>query len=92
MSTPNGDNAARHELEIVVRTELILAESSPSEVEVHGVPAVEWPLDPEAQRYEVYLRTLLGAVEAAGDDSGPGDHAPQAESAQVAHPSGDARD
>lgn len=92
MSTPNGDNAARHELEIVIRTELILAESSQSEVEVDGIPAVEWPPDPEAQRYEVYLRTLLGAVEAAEDGSGLVNHAPQADTAQVADPFGDGRD
>ena len=73
MSTPDGDNAARHELEIIVMTELALAESSQSEVEVDGIPAVEWPLDPEAQRYEVYLRTLLGAVEALEDGSGAAD-------------------
>lgn len=67
MSTPNGDSAIRHELELVVRTELILTETSTHEVELEGVPAVEWPADPEAQRYEAALRTLLGAVEALED-------------------------
>jgi hypothetical protein len=73
MSTLNGDNAFRHELELVVRTELTLAETSQSNVEVEGVPAVEWPPDPEAQRYEVGLRNLLGAVEALEDGSRLGD-------------------
>jgi hypothetical protein len=92
MSTSNGDNAARHELEIIVRTELILAETSQSEVEVDGIPAVEWPSDPEAQRYEIYLRTLLGAVEAVDGGSGRGDHPPQAGTARAADPFGDGRD
>jgi len=70
MSTPNGDNALQHELELVVRTELTLAETSQSEVELEGVAAVEWPSDPEAQRYETALRTLLGAVEALEYGSG----------------------
>jgi hypothetical protein len=73
MSTPHGDNAFWHELELVARTELTLAETSQPEVAVQGVPAAEWPLDPEAQRYEIYLRTLLGAVEALEDASRLGD-------------------
>ncbi len=73
MSTPNGDSAFRQELELVVRAELTLAETSESEVEVEGVPAVDWPSDPEAQRYEADLRILLGAVEALRDGSRPGD-------------------
>ena len=73
MSTPNGDYAFRHELELVVRTELTLAETSQSEVEVAGMAAVEWPPDPEAQRYEAALRTLLGAVEALEDSPGVAD-------------------
>jgi hypothetical protein len=73
MSIPNGDNAFRQELELVVRTELTLAETSQSEVEVEGVPTAEWPADPEAQRYEVNLRNLLGAVEALEDGSRLGD-------------------
>ena len=71
---------SRHELELVVRTELTLAETSQPEVEVEGVPTAEWHARPgSAERYEVYLRTLLGAVEALQDGSRPGDHAPQAE-------------
>jgi hypothetical protein len=73
MSIPNGDNAFRHELELVVRTELTLVETSQSVVELEGVAAVEWPPDPEAQRYETALRTLLGAVEALEDGSGAAD-------------------
>ncbi len=92
MSTPDGGNAFEHELELVVRTELTLAETSQSEVAVDGVPAVEWPADPEAQRYEAYLRTLLGAVEALEDGPGPGDLSPQAQTAQETHPFGDGRD
>lgn len=70
MSTPNGDKAFQHELELVVRTELTLVETSQLEVELEGVAAAEWPADPEAQRYETALRTLLGAVEALEDGSG----------------------
>ena len=73
MSIPNGDNAALHELELIVRTELTPIETSQLKVEVEGVPAVEWPLDPEAQRYEADLRVLLDAVKALEDGSRPGD-------------------
>jgi hypothetical protein len=79
MSTPNGGNAFRHELELVVTTELTVAETSQTAVEVEGVPAEEWPADPEAQRYDAYLRTLLGAVEALEDGPGPGGPPPQEE-------------
>jgi hypothetical protein len=72
MTTPTGDNAFLHELELSVRTELTLAETSPPEAEADGVPTVEWLLDPDAQRYEVGLRTLLGAVEAIEEGSRPG--------------------
>ena len=79
MSTPTGDNAFLHELELDVRTELTLAETSQPEEEADGVPTVEWLPDPDAQRYEVSLRNLLGAIEALEDGSRPGDHPPQAE-------------
>ncbi len=92
MSTPDGGNAFEHQLELVVRAELTLAETSQSEVQVDGVPAVEWPPDPEAQRYETYLHTLLGAVEALEDDPGAGDPSPQAQTEQEAYPLGDGRD
>jgi hypothetical protein len=79
MTTPTGDNAFLYELELSVRTELTLAETSQPEEQADGVPGDEWPLDPDVQRYEVNLRTLLGAVEALEDDSGPGAHPPPAE-------------
>ena len=65
MSTPTGDNAFLHELELNVRAELTLAETSQPEQEAVGVPIDEWLVDPaDAQRYEVGLRSILGAVEA----------------------------
>ncbi len=73
MTTPTGDNASLHELEIDVRTELTLAESRPSAEESDALAdalADEWMLHPDAQRYEVRLRTLLGAVEAVEDRAG----------------------
>ncbi len=79
MSTPTGDHAFLHALELNVRTELTLAETSQPEEEALGVPIDEWLFDPaDAQRYEVALRSLLGAVEALEDGSGPGDHPPPA--------------
>jgi len=74
MSTPTGDNAFLYELELTVKAELTLAETSQPEEEAGGVPGEEWPPDPDVQRYEVVLRSLLGAVEALEDTSGPGDH------------------
>jgi hypothetical protein len=71
MSTPTGDNAFLHELELDVSTELTLAETGPPEEEAVGVPVDEWLSDPaDEQRYEVGLRALLGAVEALEDGSG----------------------
>lgn len=73
MSTPTGDNAFLHELELNVSTELTQAENDQPEEEVACVPIDEWLSDPaDAQRYEVGLRNLLGAVEALEDGSGPG--------------------
>ncbi len=69
MSTPNADNSFPHELELVVRTELTLAETSQQEVAVDGGPTAEPVLDPDAVRYEVDLRLLLDAVEALQDGS-----------------------
>jgi hypothetical protein len=82
MSTPTGDNAFLHELELTVRAELTLAESSQPEEPVDGMPGDDWPLDPDVQRYDVVLGALLGAVEALEDASGPGDHPPPAEMAE----------
>lgn len=70
MSTPDGDNAFLHELELDVRTELTLAETS--QQEAAGAPIDEWLPDTETERYEIRLRTLLGAVKAMEDGTGPG--------------------
>ena len=73
MSIPNGDNAFLHELELDVRAELTLIETSQPEEDAAGVSIDEWLLDPaDAQRYVVGLRNLLGAAEALEDGSGPG--------------------
>ena len=72
MSTPTGENAFLHELELDVRAELTLARTGQQE-EAVGVPVDEWLPDTDAQRYEVRLRTLLSAVEALEDGSGPGE-------------------
>jgi hypothetical protein len=81
MSTPTGDNAFLYELELTVRTEITLAETSLPEEQADGMPGDEWPPDPDVQRYDVVLHALLGAVEALEDASGPGDHPPPAETA-----------
>ena len=71
MSTPTGGNAFLYALELNVRTELTLAETSQPVEEAAGVPIEEWLSDPaDAQRYEAALRSLLGAVEALEDGSG----------------------
>ena len=73
MSTQIGDNAFLHELELNVRTELTLAETSQPE-NAAGIPIEQWLSDPaDAQRYEATLRSLLGAVEAleGGSPAGP---------------------
>jgi hypothetical protein len=71
MSTPIGDHAFLHELELNISAELMLAETSQPEEEAVRVPVDEWLFDPaDAQRYEVGLHNLLGAVEALEDGSG----------------------
>jgi hypothetical protein len=73
MSIPISENTFLHELELNVSTELTLAESGPPEEEAAGVPLDEWLFDPaDAQRYDIGLHNLLGAVEALED--GPGRH------------------
>jgi hypothetical protein len=73
MSTPTGGNAFLHTLELNVRIALAQAETGQPEEEALGLPIGEWLFDPvDAQRYEVGLRTLLGAVEALEAGSGPG--------------------
>jgi hypothetical protein len=73
MSTPTGDNEFLHAVELNVRAELAQAETGQPEKEAADVPIDEWLVDPEdEQHYEVGLRSLLGAVEALEDGSGPG--------------------
>ena len=80
VSTPTGDNAFLHALELNVRTELALAETGQPQEEAVGGPIEEWLSDPaDAPRYEASLRSLLGAVEALEDASGPRDHPPPTE-------------
>ena len=74
MSTPTDDSEFLHDLELDVRTELTLAETGQPQQAADGAPAAEELPDPDAERYEVSLRTLLGAVEAVADRSHPGDH------------------
>ena len=69
MSTPTGDNAFLHELELSIRTDLTLAETSLPE-EQADVPITEWQPDTEEQRYEIGLHNLLGAIETL--EYGPG--------------------
>jgi hypothetical protein len=75
MSTPTGDNAFLHALELNVRIELTLAETGQPWEEAVRVPIEEWLSDPaDDQRYEAGLRSLLDAVEALEDGSRRGDH------------------
>jgi hypothetical protein len=72
MSTPTSDNAFLNALELNVKAELTLAETSQPWEEAVSVPIDEWLSDPaDDQRYEDSLRSLLGAVEAMEDGSGP---------------------
>lgn len=72
MSTPTEDQRAfLHELEGEVKTELIEAETSYPTEDGDDIPTDEWLMDPYAPRYEVSLRTLLGAIEAVEGNSGP---------------------
>ena len=88
MSTPTGGNAFLDALELTVRTELTLAGTGQPWEEAVRVPIGEWLSDPaDDQRYELGLRSLLGAVEALEDDSGPGGHPPPGE-APESHYSG----
>lgn len=76
MTSPTGANEFLRELELNVRTELAIAQTSPREIGGDGVPTIDWLLDPDAQRYEIGLRTLLGAVEALEDGPLPGGYPP----------------
>jgi hypothetical protein len=80
MSTPTGDNAFLHALEVNVRAELTQAEAGQPEEEAAGVPIDQWLSDPaDDQRYEIALRSLLGAVETLEDGSGSPGHPSPAE-------------
>jgi hypothetical protein len=76
MSDPMGDGTFLSELEIEVKAELELAESSRPE-EIIAEPSAEWPFDPmDVQREEIGLRSLLGAIEAVeGGDARNDDRA-----------------
>jgi hypothetical protein len=68
----NDEHRFRQELELEVEADLFMVESSRS-AEVLAQPASEWLFDPtDAEREEVGLRNLLGAVEAldVGPDAG----------------------
>ena len=70
MDTPPGDHAFLHELERDVSMELTLAESGPPEEQAAAVPIDERLSDPaDDARYEITLRSLLGAVQALEDSS-----------------------
>ncbi len=69
MSTHGEGDLVLYELEVTVRTELITAELNPPEAETDGDLDAEMLLDPDVQRYEVALRSLLGAVEVMEDES-----------------------
>ncbi|HEX6359576.1 hypothetical protein [Actinophytocola sp.] len=61
------ENDFLHGLEVEVEAELTITESSHPE-EVADLPISEWQFDAtDAERYEVGLRGLLGAVEAMED-------------------------
>jgi hypothetical protein len=64
MTTQAGGSAFLHELELNVSTELTQAGTGQPGGAPAGVPDGEQLPDPDAQRYEIGLRALLGAVEA----------------------------
>ena len=76
--TPANNHPSLQELERSVRAELVAAEAGEREPEAEAVPAGEQLPDPDAERYEAALRTLLGAVEAQEGDPRPGDCPPEA--------------
>lgn len=63
MSLPSGDNAFLHDLEDAVSAELTQAQLSQPPEEAAVAPVEQWLFDPaDAQRDEVGLRSLLGAI------------------------------
>lgn len=65
-----GENEFLHGLEVDVEAEITIAEASHAE-DVATTPVTEWRYDPaDAERYEVGLRGLLGAVEAVEEAEG----------------------
>ncbi|MDN3354920.1 hypothetical protein [Actinomadura sp. DC4] len=63
-----GEDGFLYELEVEVREELTLTESSGVE-EAAGLPVGEWLFDPaDAERERTGLRSLLGAVRRLEDD------------------------
>jgi hypothetical protein len=84
MSTPTNDNEFLYELELEVRTELTQAETGQREQDTGGAPAAGGLLDPDTERYEISLRTLLGAIEATEDGSHP--EVPQSAASQSPGP------
>jgi hypothetical protein len=79
MSTPTNDNEFLYELELEVRMELTQAETGQLEQDSGGAPVAAGLFDADTERYEVSLRTLLGAIEAVEDGSHTDHHRPQAE-------------
>jgi hypothetical protein len=71
MDTPAGEAAFLTELERTVHSELAMAEIGPPAGETSGGPAEQVP-DPEAEFYEIRLRSLLGAVRATERGAEPG--------------------
>lgn len=74
MSSLDEGDAFLHEIEVEVRAELTIAETSQPEEGADGEPDLMMLLDPDAERYKVSLRTLLGAVEAVEDAPPDGKH------------------
>ena len=67
MSDPTEGSAFLYELEVDVRAELDLAEAG----RANRDGSVDEQLDPEGQRYEIRLHSLLGAVEVVEDGDTP---------------------
>jgi hypothetical protein len=80
MTTSDSDGLC--ELEVIVEEEFVMIESSDTD-EVLTEPHSEWLYDPiDAQREEVELRSLLGAIETVeqGTHAAEPDQDPQATS------------